>query len=300
MRDELKACFDLAAAMVIVGSSVVAGKLALAEMPLYCSQALRFLLACLVLVPLLIAREGGLPRLSLRDWGVVGGLALTGSLLFNILLLSGLRLTSAAAAGIIASTTPAWMALIAVAFLGERLGFRSWAGVGLAVAGVALLNLVGAASGGEQSLLGNLYALGAVMAESLFLLLRRALPRHLSPLAVSTLVSLLAFALFSPLALSELSSGPLPAISLSGWLVVAYYGLVITILAYIFWFRGVTRVSPSTAAVMTGIMPVAAACLSWGLLGEPVRLNQVGGCLLVLSGILCMALPGRRAAPATA
>jgi len=299
MRDEAKACFDLAAAMIIVGSSVVAGKLALAEMPLYCSQALRFLLACIVLVPLLIVREGGLPRLSMRDWAVVAGLALTGSLLFNVLLLSGLRLTSAAAAGIIASTTPAWMALIAVAFLGERLGLRSWAGVGLAVSGVAMLNLVGAA-GGEQSLLGNLYALGAVMAESLFLLLRRALPRHLSPLAVSTLVSLMAFALFAPLAITELTTGPLPSISLSGWLVVAYYGLVITILAYIFWFRGVTRVSPSTAAVMTGIMPVAAACLSWSVLGEPVRLNQVGGCLLVLFGILCMALPGRRAAPATA
>ena len=105
---------------------------------------------------------------------------------YDVLLLNGLRLTSAAAAGIIASTTPAWMALIAVAFLGERLGLRSWAGVGLAVSGVAMLNLVGVTGGGEQSLLGNLYALGAVMAESLFLLLRRALPRHLSPLAVSS------------------------------------------------------------------------------------------------------------------
>ncbi len=299
MRDELKACFDLAAAMVIVGSSVVAGKLALAEMPLYCSQALRFLLACLVLVPLLVAREGGLPRLSPRDWAVTACLALTGSLLFNVFLLNGLRLTSAAAAGIITSTTPAWMALIAVCFLGERLARRSWAGVGLAVAGVAALNLAQAGGGlpGEaaQSLLGNLFALGAVMAESLFLLLRRALPRGLSPLCVSTLVSLGALALFLPPAAAELAAGPPPVISLTGWLVVAYYGLVITVLAYIFWFRGVTRVSPSTAAVMTGIMPVAAACLSWTVLGEPVRGGQAVGCLLVLGGILCLALPGRTA-----
>ena len=290
MRDEHKACLDLAAAMVIVGSSVVAGRMALDEMPLYSSQALRFALACLVLLPLQFLREGGLPRLALRHWAVVAGLALTGSLLFNVLLLHSLRLTSAAAAGIIASTTPACMALMAVAFMGERLTRNAWAGIGLAVAGVAALNLTGA-SGGGQSLTGNLLALGAVVAESLFLLLRRALPRGLAPLTVATLVSLAALALFAPLSAFELAQGAgVPAIGLGGWLVVLYYGLIITILAYVFWFRGVTRVTPSTAAVMTGVMPVAAASLSWIVLGEPVRPEQVAGCGLVLGGILCMAL----------
>ena len=297
MRDESKACLDLAAAMVIVGSSVVAGKMVLASMPLYTSQALRFALACLVLLPLLFLREGGLPRLSPGQWGVVAGLAACGSLLFNVFLLHGLRLTSAAAAGIIASTTPACMALIAVVFLRERLSFRAWSGVGLAVAGVAALNLAAKGDGGASSLAGNLLVLCAVLAESLFLLLRRALPPGLSPLCVATLVSLAALTFFVPLALLELAGGPFPVIDLRGWLVVAYYGLVITILAYVFWFRGVTRVSPATAAVMTGIMPVAAACLSWAVLGEEVRPEQVAGCTLVLGGILCMALPGQTARP---
>lgn len=291
MRDEHKACLDLAAAMVIVGSSVVAGRMALDEMPLYTSQALRFALACLVLLPLQFLREGGLPRLAPRHWAVVAGLALTGSLLFNVLLLHSLRLTSAAAAGIIASTTPACMALLAVAFMGERLTRSAWAGIGLAVAGVAALNVTGAGGGGEQSLTGNLLALGAVVAESLFLLLRRALPRGLAPLTVATLVSLAALALFAPLSVLELTrENGLPSIGPGGWLVTLYYGLIITILAYVFWFRGVTRVAPSTAAVMTGVMPVAAASLSWLVLGEPVRPEQVAGCALVLGGILCMAL----------
>ncbi|EPR43651.1 protein of unknown function DUF6 transmembrane [Desulfovibrio sp. X2] len=305
MRNDVRACADLGAAMVIVGSSVVAGKLALATMPLYLSQALRFGLASLVLVPLLLLREGRFPALAPRGWGVIAALALCGSFLFNVLLLHGLRLTSAAAAGIIASTTPACMGLIAFAFLRQRLGVRAVLGIACSVCGVAVLNVSGlgpgeaaAASGAAaadfgRNLAGSLLVLGAVAAESCFLLLRRALPEELSPLSVATLVSLAGLLFFLPPAIGEISQGLPAPIGLAGWLDVVYYALCITILAYVLWFRGVTRVPPATAAVMTGIMPVSAACLSWLVLGEAVRAEQIAGCLLVCGSILLLAVPSR-------
>src|SRR2546427_94422 len=103
----LRACLELAAAMAIVGSSVVVGKLVVARVPVFLVGGLRLAFACAVLVPLLLLVERGRPRLGRRDLALLGLQAFTGIFLFTTLLLSGLRLTSAAAAGIVTSTTPA-------------------------------------------------------------------------------------------------------------------------------------------------------------------------------------------------
>jgi drug/metabolite transporter (DMT)-like permease len=93
--------------MAIVGSSVVVGKLMVAKLPIFLIGGLRFALASLILVPLVLVRERGMPALSGRDVGVLLVQAFTGIFAFNVLLLYGLTLTSATESGIVTSTTPA-------------------------------------------------------------------------------------------------------------------------------------------------------------------------------------------------
>lgn len=296
-----RAYIDLTLAMVIVGSSVVAGKLMIAELPLHLASALRFACAAALIVPLLLVLEG-VPRVSLRSLGIMLAQAACGGFLFNVLLLKGLATTSAGAAGIITSSTPAAMALIALVFLGERPSRRALLGVALSVAGVAAIN-VHAAGGGFSgtSLTGNLLVLGAVVAESLFLLLRKTVPEPLSPLAVSTLMTVFGFFLFLPGAVVEARGFNFAAVGAASWAVVAYYGLVVTVAAYLFWFSGLARVGAGTAGVFTAVMPVSAVALSALVLGEAVTMAHLAGAALVLSGIVCITLPRRaaRRAPAT-
>ena len=285
-------------AMVIVGSSVVAGKIMIQELPVFQASALRFVLALAVLVPLLYAREGGFPRLSRRSVLLLAVQALFGSFLFTAFLLHGLRLTSPASAGIITSTTPAWMGLMAWLFLKDRPKPAALAGISLSVAGILAINMVSSSPGqtGPHAPWGNLLVLGAVLFESLFLLLRKTVREPLSPLAASTLISLFGLLWFLAPALVETARCPLSGISATGWLSVAYYGLFVTVLAYLFWFAGITRVSASTAGVFTGLMPVSALALSALVLGEPLRFAHMAGCALVLAGILCISgLPLGRA-----
>jgi len=286
MSVKATACLNLALAMVIVGSSVVAGKVMVAELPVFMASAMRFALALVILVPLVYLREGGLPRISRRSWMMLAGQSLCGSFLFTIFLLYGLTFTGPADAGIITSTTPACMGIIAWLFLKDRPTRKTATGIVLSVVGVSVINVVREAGGGANPLFGNLLVLGAVVFESLFLLLRKTVPEPLSPLAVSTIISLFGLAWFLPMGVVEAASIDFGAVSMTGWLTVVYYGTFVTVLAYLFWFAGITRVPASTAGVFTAVMPVSALVLSAVVLGEPVGWRQLAGCGCVLGGIV--------------
>jgi len=119
--------------MAIVGSSIVVGKVAVARLPVFLLSGLRFAVASAILVTLVLLVERPLPRPTRRDVAVLALQAFAGIFAFNVLLLYGLRLTSAAEGGIVTSTTPAVAAALAVLTLGERwsrartLGVALWA-----------------------------------------------------------------------------------------------------------------------------------------------------------------------------
>lgn len=286
MSKTITAYINLSLAMVLVGSSVVAGKIMVDELPVFLASALRFVLALAILIPLVRLREGGLPRISRRSWLMMALQSLCGSFLFTVFLLYGLTLTGPASAGIITSTTPACMGLIAWLFLGDRPSWRVGLGIGLSVAGLAVINFVrGGNAMGINPVAGNLLVLGAVVFESLFLLIRKTVPEPLSPLAVSVIISFFGLLWFLPMGIVEALRTDFAVITLTGWLVVLYYGAFVTVLAYLFWFAGITRVSPSTAGVFTAVMPVSALALSALVLGDPIGWQQFAGCACVLGGI---------------
>ncbi|WP_319541115.1 DMT family transporter [uncultured Pseudodesulfovibrio sp.] len=288
MPHNLTAYINLSLAMILVGSSVVAGKIMVTELPVFLASALRFILALFILLPLLAYREGGLPRISRRSWFMIGLQSLCGSFLFTVFLLYGLTLTSPASAGIITSTTPACMGLIAWLFLRDRPTGRTALGIGLSILGVLVINMMqeSGSISGNSPVFGNLLVLGAVIFESLFLLIRKTVPEPLSPLAVSTLISLFGLVWFLPAGLIEAWDTNFSVISLTGWLTVIYYGVFVTVLAYLFWFAGITRVAASTAGISTAIMPVSALVLSALILNEPLGWQQLTGCGCVLGGIV--------------
>lgn len=282
----LKAYISLVMAMMIVGSSVVAGKIMVDGMPVFLSSAMRFLLSSVVMLPVLFFKEGGMPRLSRFSWGILFLQAFCGSFLFTVCLLYGLKYISPASAGIITSTTPAFMGVIGWCFFREKISLQIIAGISLSIIGIMILNTGDRSGYGQGSLTGFLFMFGAVAAESLFLVLRKRITEPLSPLAATTIISIFGFLWFFPSGLYEFYTTDLSAVSTTSWCAVLYYGLVVTVLAYLFWFYGVVRVQASVAGVFTGIMPIAAVSLSAMILGERIYWNHYAGCALVLCSIL--------------
>ncbi|MGD9608772.1 MAG: DMT family transporter [Desulfovibrionaceae bacterium] len=301
MSQRNKALAALIGAMVLVGGSVAVGRELVAGLPLYFASLVRFVLASVVLVPLVLVVEGGWPRVSPRGLAILGAQALCGSFLFTVCLLAGLTLTGAASAGVVSATTPAAVALMGRFVFREPLSGRAMAGLAATVAGLAALQAGGGAPTGPAPLWGNALVLAAVFFEAIFLLLRRVLPDPLSPLAAAMWVSLLGGILFLVPGVWQAFTLDPKALTPAMLAALAYYGLAVTAGAYILWFYGVVRVDAALAGVVTGVMPVAALACAAGICGESLGWRELVGCAGVLGGIVCLAGRGTpKKAPASA
>ena len=288
MKSNLVSYMELSVAMVIVGSTVVIGKLVTLSFPVFLASALRFALSSLILLPILLKAGNSFPRLSRKDVAILFVQAFAGNFLFTIFLLYGLKWTSATESGIILSTTPAVIGLISFFFLKEHLTWKGAAGATLAVLGVLMLTIVGASSRTEQGanpVLGNLLICAAVIGEALWTTLGKVGSKRVAPLAMASVMSLLGFLLFLPFALYEVRSVAIAAVPLLNWLFLLYYGLA-TVSAYILWYRGVSKVPANVAGVFTGVLAISAAVLSYIVLKEQPSWSDVLGVACVLLAIV--------------
>lgn len=307
MRKRLDAYFCLGGAMILVGSGVAVGKVITQAFPLFLASSLRFAIAAAFLMPYVLKRGGGFGRLSKGAWLLLAGMAICGQVLFTLLLLWGLRMTGAMEAGLITSTTPAAMALMAFFILGERLSLRGALGVALAMGALLLVHLLGGleadnATGqnaGAQRWLGNLLVSGAVLGEAVFLLIRKRLPADLPNLTVTAALCLLGLLFSLPLGIWQALDFDFAAVGPGGWASIFYFGLVFTVLAYFLWFRGVSQVSGGTAGVFTALMPVSALALTSLFLGERLTWLHLAAGLMVVAAILLISLAEKESGSAT-
>ena len=281
----------LTLAMITVGSTVVASRIIAAGLPPFTAAALRFALALPVFLAILRWRGDRLPRPGLHDAALLGLQALCGSVGYAVLLVAGLRTTSAGDAGVITGCLPAVGALVGALVLRERIGARLLAAITLACAGVAAVVLAPGGKG-QHDLKGDALILAAVACEAMFLLLNKRLHRPVAPLAQSTLMCGLGLAMTLVPALFEHAwTRPADAAALLG---VVYYALVPTVGGYLLWYAGAARVSVGVASLYTAVLPVSALILAAAVLKEPISGGQLAGAACVLAAI-AVSRPGRTA-----
>ncbi|HLZ59716.1 MAG TPA: DMT family transporter [Ktedonosporobacter sp.] len=282
--------------MILIGSSIVTGKMIVGHIPIFIIAALRFALASALLLPLLLLRERKFPIIKRSDYGLLFLQALTGVFLFNVCSLYGLRLTSAAIGGIITSTMPIIVGLLSLLFFSEKITLRKSVGIIVTFLGVLIVNVAtsspaGGTSGGNM-LLGNLLMFAAVIGEALYTILGKAVSPRVSPLATATLMSLLGFFMFLPFSAVEAIYFDFSQVSMQAWLAIVYLAIA-TVIAYYLMFYGISRVSASTAGIFTGLIPISTVFLSYVILGEPVSWVHWVATLCVLIGIGCSTFPVR-------
>ncbi len=289
---KLRAYLELSSAMIIVGSTVVVGKVITSGFPVFLASGLRFAISSVILLPILLKANNGFPALRRRDVSILFLQSFAGNFLFSIFLLYGLRLTSAAESGIIIGTTSAVIALISFLFLREKMTWNSSAGVVLATFGVVVINFLGSSlrlEQGSNPVLGNLLVLGAVIGEALWTILGKVVSGKVTTLTIASLTSLFGLLMFFPFAIYEARSFDFSTVPPASWIPIVYYGIA-TVGAYILWYRGVAKVTASTAGVFTGILPVSAILLSYVVLKEQVLWSYWVGILCVLAAIVLMTL----------
>lgn len=285
-------------AFSLAGTSVMTGRILSEQLGSFAITAVSLGILLLCLIPFYLKKSIATIRLLKReDWKLLVLQAVFGIFLFRAFLLFGVGLTSTVEAGILTGATPAVTALLAFVFLKEQLRAKTAAGIVCTVAGIVLLQSidVGAAGFSMRHLGGNMLVLLAALSESIFNVLSR---RHklnatqesgiqIHPMVQTLLVSAIAFVLsFIPAALDH-SHTQLLVIGLREWLALAWYGLVVTALAFMCFYEGVKRCDAYTTAAFSGLIPLTSVLLSLLLLKETISLVQwSGGFLVVFSMVL--------------
>ncbi|MCZ0735500.1 DMT family transporter [Phreatobacter sp. AB_2022a] len=294
MSQRLQGYFYLTLAMVTVGSTVVASKVIAAGMPPFAATALRFAVALPVFVVLMRLAGAARPKLEARDWAIMVLQSAAGSVGYTVLLILGLRLTSAADAGVVTGTLPIVAAAISVIVLGERPDRRLVFAVALAAVGVLAITVP--TGGGMHSLVGNALVFAAVVGEGLFILLNKRMRVAIPPLVLSTWLTGIGLVLSGLAAVAEAAVGgsaAWPAATPGAVLAIVYYGLVPTVGGFLAWYAGAARVSGVEASLFTALAPVTAVLLAVAVLGETIGSLQVAGIGLVLAAVLTLGLPRR-------
>lgn len=118
----------------------------------------------------------------------------------------------------------------------------------------------------SSSLLSNFLIFGAVISEALFILFGKFIAQRASPLAISTIVSFFGAILFLPFSLYEGSQFEFKEVSITEWGFVLYFGLVVTVFAFILMHQGMSKVSASVAGVLTSFIPLSSIFFIAGFL----------------------------------
>jgi drug/metabolite transporter (DMT)-like permease len=285
------AYFQCTLAMAMGGAVVVAGKFLTHAFPVFLAAGLRLVMAVPVLVALALLREGGLPRLKAPEALALFVCAFGGIFMFTVFLLFGLRYTTAAESGIITSTVPVFTALISVFYLKERPSVWGLLAVVLTMVGVLVLNLADggmAAARGSNPWLGNALIFGCVVGEALFTISAKLVTSRISPLATAAYVNIFGLVIFLPFAAYQALTFDFSSPAWPNWTALVFMGLGISVLQFMIWFAGVSKVPGSVAAVFIGVMPVSAVLLSYAVGGERFIWPHLVGMVCVVGSIIAV------------
>ncbi|MFC5475806.1 DMT family transporter [Paraherbaspirillum soli] len=282
-----KSYLYLALAMMLVGANIGFGKAIIAVMPVLVFGLLRFVIAVIVMAPQYFKSA---PRLTRSEWLNLFGQAFFGTFLFTLCMLFGVQHTTATAAGVITSTLPAAVAILSRLILKERLDGRTLASILLAITGIAVLN-ISKTDGGGSSLIGNLFAMAAVVCEATYVVLSKRLTQTLSPLRITAYSHLFGLLLMLPFGLSAALSYDFSQVTPGMWGLIVWYALAASVIAFWLWLSGTKHVQANVAGIFTALMPLAAAFIGVVFLHESVSWGHFVALALVLTGIAVASWP---------
>ena len=249
----------------------------------------RAVISALLLHAVLAARGERL-RLPLRRWAEIGWLAfLTNALPFALFAWSEHHISSGLAS-VLNATTPIFSVLVAASYGIERLRAGRLAGVLLGLAGTLVVVGPEAVSGLSSGLLGEAACLVASVCYGFGGIYARRFS-NLSPLQVTTGQSTASAILLLPAASIVEQPWSLPMPGLEAWAALFGIAILSTVVAYLIYFRLLTRAGPTNVSLVTLLVPVSALLLGALFLGEPIRLGAVAGMGLIALGLA--AIDGR-------
>jgi len=265
------------------GTSFPAIKIGLQYMDAYTFVFLRFLTASLVMLAILLFKQGFSFNFSQKRLvlflGVVNGVA-------YLMEYVGMVFTTASKSSLLINLSAVWVALLCPIVLRERLGAKKTVGVTVSLLGVFLtttnLNFTSLSQG---TILGDLLVVGAGVAWAVFMVYNKPVAESSKSL-VQPMTLLLVCTLLPLLPIAPFSAGVVFSLPLEAWLAILFTAVLCWVVPYYLWLKGLQHLSPATSAIVLLTEIVVAVTISTLFLGEIFTVISGIGAVLIVIAIL--------------
>ncbi len=288
----------LCATTLFWGGNFVLGRAVSTEIPPVALAWWRWVLALLIIMPFAAGALWQLRPVLRREWRYLLAVSVFSVTVFNTFVYLGLQTLPATNAVLLLSSGPVLILLFTWMLYGEAMTLRQILGTLVSIAGVVMIvtegrpdTLLSAFRGGS----GNLWILAAVISWCLYSVLLRRRPPEIGGTAFFALTALVGWIVLTPLYLHEhFAQGREIVWNLTALLSIGYVGFFASVLAFLFWNRGVQELGPGSAGYFINLIPVWALLLAVLLLGERLLPFHWVGMALIFSGIVLATLIRRR------
>jgi len=266
--------------------NVVASRNAVGELSPMVLVTIRWGMVTLVMIPFAwksILAEAALIR---QHWIKIALMASFGFTGYQAFYFTAAQYTTGMHLAILQGVAPAFIFAGARIFYGTPIGFVR--GIGLLL---TMLGVVTVATHGEPLHIlamdlnvGDLSMIGAAVLYAGYTVALRNRPA-ISAFAFFTALSVFATIASLPLLAWEISDHAAQWPTLRGWIVIAYIVIFPSLLAQIFFIRGVAVIGPGRAGLFYNLVPVLGAIMATTMLGEPFAGYHAAGLALSLGGV---------------
>ncbi|MEU7768389.1 EamA family transporter [Nocardia sp. NPDC049190] len=282
------------------------GPLAVAVMAAGWSPAavtsVRIVLAAVLLVPIVAVLRPQALRFGRADLWLLFAYGLLGVAGVQLLFFVAVARVPVGVAMVLVNAAPALVALWVRVVRGTRLPGLAWAGIGMALGGLALVTQIWQGAGLDR--LGVAAGLGAAICSAgYFLLGEHGAGRHDSFGLTTAGLAIGAVMVAAVVPPWTLPAGLLTDAAVLGglrapvWLVLLVLAVAGTVLPYLTGLRALRDLPAVLASVLALVEPLVAAGLAWLLLGQAIGLRQLAGAAILLTGAVLVQLTRPETAP---
>jgi drug/metabolite transporter (DMT)-like permease len=276
------------------GINILVFKFAASDGDAFGFNALRLVLALVTLVGLAIAEAMIWPAVRLKSpipWANILLFSFLNGLIYLLLFVKAVPLTTAGNIALILASLPMWTALLSKYFFKEVLPQVTWIGLLITFVGTVIVITQGSrhVDLGYEYQLGNLLILLATMSWACATVVSRPIMSSITPLQLAAISSLLTAPIHVLIAYKSIPAAWALATQNSTYTIaLVYSGVLSTGVAYATWNAGVRLVGASHASVFQNVVTLVAVIGGWAALGEQLVLSQILGGLLTIAGLLLM------------
>lgn len=290
----------LAYAMLVLtalfwGGTTVAARAAAGDIPPLTLTFWRWTIAFVLFVPFGFGPWWRQRALYAAHWKLMILLSFLGIVGFTIFYFMGLEHTTAINGSLLHGGLPIMIVLASLIMLRTRVDKMQWFGIVVALAGTAVIVLRGDLARLREISVnpGDLLLLLAMLSWALYTICLRWLPKGVDPAGLIFALAGLSLPMLLPFYLLDLANGRTFALSAGNISLILYTAVFSSVIAYLFWNKGVARVGANTAGFSHYLIPVFGTILSVLLLGETLESFHIIAIALIFAGLyLCTARGG--------